>query len=46
MEIVSSRHAMKSTELWGFEFKEVWPLGVLKGLKDEKTSRWLEHRFP
>lgn len=46
MKIVSSRHAMKSVELRSFEFKEVWPLGVLRGLKDEKISRWLEHRFP
>jgi len=44
-EIVGSRSAKRAAKDWGFDFSQVWPTDVLKGLGGGKISRWLEHRF-
>ena len=44
-EIVTSPNAEKASQLWGFDFSEVWPIAELRDASDGKIARWLEHRF-
>jgi hypothetical protein len=44
-EIVTSPNAEKASQLWGFDFSEVWPMAELRGTGDGKIARWLEHRL-
>lgn len=44
-EIVTSPHAEKASQLWSFDFSEVWPMRELRDAGDGKIARWLEHRF-
>jgi hypothetical protein len=43
--IISSPKAEKATNLWGIDFREVWPREELKASGGEKVVRWLEHRL-
>ena len=43
--IVASQHAEKASKLWGFDFREVWPIEKLKPSGSDKVARWLEHRL-
>jgi len=45
-EIVTDSSARKASEMWGFDFTQIWPFQNLMESGDEKTSRWLQHRFP
>ena len=45
-EIVTSAQASAATQMWGFDFNEVWPRHELESIGNEKVSRWLQHRFP
>lgn len=44
--ISTSRQAVRASELWGFDFAELWPIDCLTGLGEGKITRWLQHRFP
>jgi hypothetical protein len=44
--ISTSRQAIRASELWGFDFADLWPVDSLTGLGEGKVSRWLAHRFP
>lgn len=44
-EVMCSCNAAKAAELWGFDFREVWPIEELKSSGSEKVARWLEHRL-
>ena len=44
-EVMSSRNAEKAAELWGIDFREVWPLEELRACGSEKVARWLDHRL-
>jgi hypothetical protein len=44
--VVDSSNARKAARLWGFDYAEIWPSGELMKHRDNKISRWLEHRFP
>ncbi len=44
-EVMSSPNAEKATNLWGIDFREVWPKEELKASGGEKVARWLEHRL-
>ena len=43
--IISSPKAEKAANLWGIDFREVWPMEELKMSGGEKVARWLEHRL-
>ena len=43
--VIGSRNAGKATNLWGFDFREAWPMDELKVCGSEKVIRWLEHRL-
>lgn len=45
-EIVTSSQAGVATQMWGFDFTEVWPRRELEATGNDKVSRWLEHRLP
>lgn len=45
-EIVTSSQAEAATQMWGFDFTEVWPRNELESAGNDKISRWLQHRFP
>jgi hypothetical protein len=42
---MSSPNAEKAANLWGIDFREVWPREELKASGGEKVARWLEHRL-
>lgn len=44
-EIISSHQARVATEMWNFNFSEIWPIPELESTKDEKISRWIQHRL-
>ena len=44
-EIVTSPNAEKASQLWGFDFSEVWPMEDLRNSGGEKIARWLEYRL-
>jgi hypothetical protein len=44
-EIVTSPNADKASNLWGFDFHELWPMDDLRQPEEGKVARWLEHRF-
>ena len=44
-EVMSSPNAEKAANLWGIDFREVWPREELKASGGEKVARWLEHRL-
>ena len=44
-EVMISRNAEKATNLWGFDFRKVWPIEELKTPGGEKIARWLAHRL-
>lgn len=46
LAISTSRQAVKSSELWGFDFTEIWPNTALESTRNDKVTRWLQHRFP
>ena len=43
--IISSPKAEKAASLWGFDFREVWPIEELRTSGSEKVARWVEHRL-
>jgi len=44
-EVMSSPIAEKAANLWGIDFRQVWPKEDLKASGGEKVARWLEHRL-
>lgn len=44
-EILNSHEAEKTSKLWDFDYTCVWPFEQLREFKEDKISRWLEHRF-
>jgi hypothetical protein len=44
-EVMSSPNAEKAANLWGIDFRQVWPKEELKASGGEKVARWLEHRL-
>lgn len=45
-EIVTSSQAGVATQMWGFDFTDVWPRTELESTGNDKVSRWLQHRLP
>lgn len=45
-EIVASPQAENSSRMWGFEFRNIWPLAELEAAGNAKITNWLQHRFP
>jgi hypothetical protein len=45
-EIVTSSQAGVATQMWGFDFTNIWPRRELEATGNDKVSGWLEHRLP
>jgi hypothetical protein len=45
-EIVTSSQAGVATQMWGFDFTDIWPRRELEATGNDKVSGWIEHRLP
>lgn len=46
LEIAESPASAAASQMWGFDFSEVWPRAALASSGNEKIIRWLQHRLP